>query len=102
MKSTKDIISTTRNYMTTCLCGGKTATVMFKAYAKTLGRIMIEAKVESLPKNTCPISFKFDNNSYVDVVRKKLLVEVHFSFNLLLKLLIICYIYYMFIHYISR
>ena len=79
MRSTKDIKSITRNYATTCLCGGKTATVMFKAYAKTLGRIMIEAKVESLPKNICPSFVKFDNNSYIDVVRKKLLVEVHLN-----------------------
>ena len=79
MKDSKEIKSITRGYINTCICGGKTATVMFKAYAKVLGRIEVEARAESLPKNICPSYAPFHNGSYVDIVKKKLLVEVHFT-----------------------
>ena len=81
MKDSKEIKPITRGYMNTCICGGRTATVMFKAYARALGRIQIEAKVESMPKNNCPSFVKFDGSSYIDIVRKKLLVEVSSDFD---------------------
>ena len=77
MKNSKYVRSITRNWMDVCLCGGKTTTVMFKAYANSLGRIQIEARAESQAKNNCPSFVEFDGNTYIDIVRKKLLVEVH-------------------------
>lgn len=76
MKDSQHIKAITRGYMNACICGGKTATVMFKAYVKTLGRIKIEAKAESSPKNNCPSFVTFDGSTYIDIVRRKLLVEV--------------------------
>ena len=54
---------------------------MFKLYARTLGRIALEATAESQAKNNCPSFVEFDSNNYIDIVRKKLLVEVSYSAN---------------------
>ncbi|XP_065060175.1 alpha-1-macroglobulin-like isoform X3 [Rhopilema esculentum] len=75
LKRSKDFELITRNHVNTCICGGRTATVMFKFYARRLGRIALEATAESQAKNNCPSFVEFDSNNYIDIVRKKLLVE---------------------------
>eukprot|EP00794_Sanderia_malayensis_P009950 gene9950-10970_t len=75
MKDTKDFRSLTRSHASFCTCGGSSARVLFKIIPKILGRIEIEAQVETMPTNICPKHVKFDSNSYIDIVRKKLLVE---------------------------
>ena len=82
MKVSKDFKSKTRNYANVCLCAGRSATVMFRIIAQKLGRINIEATAESVPKNNCPSFVNFDPTTHIDIVRKKLLVEVSVSFRI--------------------
>ena len=76
MKDTADFRSLTRSHADFCICGGQSATVMFKIIAKEIGRVNIEARADSLPTNTCPKHVDFDSDSYIDIVRRKLFVEV--------------------------
>ena len=62
-----------------CLCGSRTATVLFCIKPRKLGHIGVQVKAESLPENVCKSWQEFESNvTAIDIVRRKLLVEVIF------------------------
>jgi len=59
-----------------CICGGRTATVLFRIKPKKLGHINIRISAETLPDNLCAAGRKVDNSvNTADILVKKLLVE---------------------------
>lgn len=60
----------------TCLCGGRTATVLFRIKPKKLGYIPLRISAATMEENLCASNYPFDDQvSMADILVKKLLVE---------------------------
>ncbi|XP_057300499.1 alpha-2-macroglobulin-like protein 1 isoform X4 [Hydractinia symbiolongicarpus] len=60
----------------TCICGGRTATVLFRVQPRKLGRIPIRVSAETLDENACAVNKPFNSKiTAADSLIKKLLVE---------------------------
>ena len=60
----------------TCLCGKRSAKILFKVIPKTLGEILIKIKAETLEQNLCATNKIVDTSvSVADILVRKLRVE---------------------------